>query len=94
MTARESEGQEKGPLERADFSSDSNQHRYVSATSKTAENAFKSLRARFDQLGQRLTRTIEPDGTASYFVGCGSFSREVAGIDAAAEFLQTIGGTL
>ena len=93
MTARQHNGQEKGPFERADFSSDSNQHKYDCATNQAAENAFKNLRARFDQLGHRLTRTIEPDGTVSYFVGCGSFSREVAGIDAAAEFLQTIGGT-
>jgi len=60
-----------------------------------AENAlFERLQARFSGLGHRLTRTIEPDGTLTYFVGCGSFSREVAGIDAAGRFLKTIGGAL
>ena len=53
---------------------------------------FKRLQAGFDALGHRLTRTIEPDGMTTYFVGCGMFSREVTGIDAAGEFLETIGG--
>lgn len=83
---------ECGLVGRAAFSASSNQPDSNSAANRDTENTFRRLQASFKGLGHRLTRTIEPDGAATYFVGCGSFSREVASIHAAGEFLKTIGG--
>ena len=86
MTAHQNGRQEISPLQRANFSADGDQHSRESATLQRLQVGFKAI-------GHRLTRTIEPDGTTTYFVGCGSFSREVSGIDAAGEFLKAIGDT-
>ena len=43
-------------------------------------------KSRHDEMAASLIRT------STYFIGCGSFSREVVNNDAAGEFLKTIGG--
>ncbi len=64
----------------------------MSTHQRIGQDKFKRLQSGFDALGRRLTRSIEPDGTVTYFVGVGEFSRQVGDIDAAGEFLKKIGG--
>ena len=54
--------------------------------------AFATLVARFALMGHTLTRSNPADGAVIYYAGRWGLSRALHDLDAAAQFLVTIGG--
>ena len=63
-------------------------------TTSTQDEAFAALAASLALAGHTLSRNTSADGAASYYAGRWGTSRRFDDLDAAAQFLATIGGGL
>ena len=61
-------------------------------TGQREGKAFATLAARFALAGHTLTRSNPADGAVLYYAGRWGLSRALHDLDAAAQFLVTIGG--
>ena len=61
-------------------------------TGQREGKAFATLAARFALIGHTLTRSDPADGAVMYYAGRWGLSRALHDLDAAAQFLVTIGG--
>ena len=61
-------------------------------TGQREGKAFATLAARFALMGHTLTRSNPADGAVMYYAGRWGLSRALHDLDAAAQFLATIGG--
>lgn len=61
-------------------------------TAEREGKAFKTLAAGFALAGHTLTRSNPADGALFYYAGRWGLSRALNDLDAAAQFLATIGG--
>ena len=61
-------------------------------TGQREGKAFATLAARFALAGHTLTRSNPADGAVMYYAGRWGLSRALPDLDAAAQFLVTIGG--
>ena len=61
-------------------------------TGQRAGKAFATLAARFAFAGQTLTHSNSADGAVLYYAGRWGLSRALHDLNAAAQFLVTIGG--
>ena len=63
-------------------------------TGQREGKAFASLAARFALAGHTLTRSDPADGAVLYYAGRWGLSRALHDLDAAAQFLTQIGGSV
>ena len=61
-------------------------------TGQREGKAFATLATRFALMGHTLTRSNPADGAVMYYAGRWGLSRALHDLDAAAQFLATIGG--
>ena len=80
--------QEKAPVGRGNFSTDTSQH----FEDDTAEKAFATLQARFALLGHCLYRTDAANGPSVFLVSRGGMVKELPDMAAVCSFLALIGG--
>ena len=66
----------------------------VFPTGQPEGKAFATLAARFALAGHTLTRSNPADGAVLYYAGRWGLSRALQDLDAAAQFLTQIGGSV